>query len=94
MTIKKFINLFSEDPNNIDFYVVSTDTNCNPKQALKLTPSVLKSFIGNIEINKKSIKYNYDVGAFIIPVNMPEIIFMSCGELSYAEWDDTYYLTI
>jgi hypothetical protein len=90
MTIKKFIDLF-KSPENADFYVVSTDINCDSNKALKLTPSVLKSFIGQIEISKKSIHYRHDVGGFVIPVNIPESVFISCGELTNGDWEDMYY---
>ena len=90
MTIKKFIDLFKSSE-NVDFYIVSTDVNCDSNKALKLTPPVLKSFIGQIEISKKSIQYRHDVEGFIIPVNIPEDVFISCGELTNGDWEDIYY---
>ena len=87
MTIKKFVKLFDKKSieKGLEFYVVANNSMQNIY--LKLTPEVLESFIGKIEIDKNSIFLIDElVTGIVIPIDIHESTLVSLKQFDKDDW--------
>jgi len=87
MTIKKFVKLFDKKSieKGLEFYVVANNSLQNIY--LKLTPEVIKSFIGKIEIDNNSIfLLDEVVTGIVIPIDMHAATLVSLKQFDKDDW--------
>lgn len=87
MTIKKFVKLFDKEciEKGLEFYVVANNSMQN--KYLKLTPEVLESFIGKIEIDKNSIFLIDElVTGIVITIDIHESTLIALKQFDKDDW--------